>query len=165
VGRQTLERLEALGVRRLGDLDGVLPERLLDACGTMMTRRLLGIRDGSDDATVRPVSGRTVLSSEGAVAGYARRDWTVDELVKTCIRRVCKRATRAGLAATGLTIVLRGETAALAMVQATGKAVALATMKAVVATPTPADDPSLWMRLARAELAALPEQPSRTPAR
>ncbi|NQX36976.1 DNA polymerase IV [Herbiconiux sp. VKM Ac-2851] len=157
VGRQTLERLEALGVRRLGDLDGVLPERLLDACGTMMTRRLLGIRDGGDDATVRPVSGRTLLSSEGAIAGYARRDWTVDELVETCIRRVCKRAMRAGLAATGLTIVLRGETAELATVQATGRAVVLATVKAVVPTPTPADDPSLWMRLARAELAALPE--------
>ncbi|MBF4574274.1 DNA polymerase IV [Herbiconiux sp. VKM Ac-1786] len=148
VGRQTLERLEALGVRRLGDLDGVLPERLLDACGTMMTRRLLGIRDGSDDATVRPVSERTVLSSEGSIAGYARPDWTVAELVETCIRRVCKRAMRAGLGATGLTIVVRGDAAAASAV--------LATMKAVAPVPTAADDPSVWLRMAAAELARLP---------
>jgi DNA polymerase-4 len=184
VGRSTLERLETLGVRRLGDLDAVLPERLLDACGTMMTRRLLAIRAGTDDAVVRPVSERTVLSSEGSIAGYARPDWTVAELVETCIRRVCKRAMRAGLGATGLTIVVRGgapssvpamesaarpasaaaasaRSASAAARSASGAAsgsgsAALATVKATAPVPTAADDPSVWLAMAAEELARLP---------
>ena len=176
VGRSTLERLETLGVRRLGDLDAVLPERLLDACGTMMTRRLQAIRAGTDDAVVRPVSERTVLSSEGSIAGYARPDWTVAELVETCIRRVCKRAMRAGLGATGLTIVVRGEapgsvpamesTARSASAASAGSAsgaaasgsgsAALVTVKATAPVPTAADDPSVWLAMAAEELARLP---------
>lgn len=109
VGATTVERLERLGVRRLADVDRVPRPTLRETCGTTMARLLWSIRDGSDDAVVRPVRDRTFLSAEGAIVGYARPDWSTTELVDSCLERVCRRVERAGLAATGVTLTLHPE--------------------------------------------------------
>jgi DNA polymerase-4 len=116
VGARTLERLSRLGVARLGDIDAVPRDALRDACGTAMARRLWRIRDATDDAVVRPVEHRTSLSAEGSISGYARPDQTPAELGKTCAERLCRRAERAGLVATGMTIALRPEESGPALV-------------------------------------------------
>lgn len=102
IGGTSRQRLEQLGVETLADLDNVPPDRLRRVCGTGMARRLASIRTGTDDAVVRGMNEREALSSEVAASGYERRDWTVDEMLTTCTERVCRRATNAGLAATGL---------------------------------------------------------------
>ncbi len=106
VGGATLERLALLDVATLGDLDGIGSDRLRRVCGTRMARRLKSFRDGTDDSQVRPVSRRSTLTAEMATAGYERRDWTVDEMLTACVNRVCRRASRAGLAAGGITVTL-----------------------------------------------------------
>lgn len=107
VGRRTRERLADLGVHRLDDVDAIDRDELARACGTGMARRLWAIRAGADDATVRPVDERATLSAELAATGYNRRDWRTEEMLERCIARVCRRASRAGLVANGLTIALR----------------------------------------------------------
>lgn len=106
IGGTSRERLERLGVATLADLDGVPRDRLLRVCGTGMARRLWSIRDGSDDAVVRGMRERSTLTAEVAASGYERRDWTLEEMLATCLARVCHRATNAGLAATGLKLTL-----------------------------------------------------------
>ncbi len=107
VGGTTLQRLHAIGVLRLSDLDGIPAADLDKTCGVMMARRLRRIREGTDDATVTPVSARTALSAEGSITGWARADRTVEELVERCVVRVCKRANRAGMVGSGITVTLR----------------------------------------------------------
>ncbi|MBL7253478.1 DinB/UmuC family translesion DNA polymerase [Paractinoplanes lichenicola] len=107
VGARTVERLESLGITGLDGLDAIPYETLRRLCGTAMARRLRAIREGSDDAVVRPVERRSTLSSEGSIQGYARPDWTPAELVEMCVERVCRRAERAGLLASGLTLTAR----------------------------------------------------------
>jgi len=107
VGGRTRERLRLAGVERISDVDALSEHELTRVCGTMMARRLRSVRDGTDDATVNPVEGRTQLSSEGTISGFQRRDWTPTELTRSCVERVCHRAGRAGLRATGLTLTLR----------------------------------------------------------
>ncbi|QHC61061.1 DNA polymerase IV [Rathayibacter sp. VKM Ac-2760] len=134
VGGTTLRRLESLGVRRLGDLDSVLDERLQAACGTTMSRRLRRMREGTDDDQVRPVEARTALTAEGAIAGYARPDHTTDGLVELCVRRACTRAGRAGLVGSGITVVLRSGSGAPI------------TLHGVTGDPTA--DAETWLRIA-----------------
>lgn len=107
IGGTTLERLRLIGAATLNDLDGISPDELQRVCGPHMARRLRRIREGTDDAVLKTVEGRTSLSSEGTISGYNRRDHTAAELLHACITRVCRRAERAGLAATGLTVTLR----------------------------------------------------------
>ena len=110
IGATTLERLTRIGVFRLGDVDGIPQNELQHVCGTAMARRLWRIRAGTDDALVRPVEQRSVLTAEGSTAGYGRPDRTPRELALACVERLCKRADRAGLAGTGITLTLRPET-------------------------------------------------------
>lgn len=107
IGPRTVERLHTLGVRRLGDIDAFEHDHLVQQCGTAMARRLRHYRDGTDDATVRPVDARANLSAEVATSGYKRPDWTPGQMLQLCIERACRRAARAGLAATGVTVRLR----------------------------------------------------------
>ena len=116
VGPVSLERLRVIGVERLGDIDAVSDGELTRVCGPAMARRLRGYRDGTDDAVVRPVEQRRTLSSEGTTAGYDRADHSVSELIGTCLARVCRRARRAGLVATGLSLSLRPASGAPAIV-------------------------------------------------
>ncbi|ACZ21144.1 nucleotidyltransferase/DNA polymerase involved in DNA repair [Sanguibacter keddieii DSM 10542] len=109
VGAATRDRLANLGVQRLGDLDDVPRALLQQACGTAMARRLWRIRDGTDDATVRTVEARSVISAEGATSGYGRADLSTADLVASCAVRACRRAARAGLVAAGLVLTLRAE--------------------------------------------------------
>ena len=109
IGATTLERLTRIGVFRLGDVDGIPQNELQHVCGTAMARRLWRIRAGTDDALVRPVEQRSVLTAEGSTAGYGRPDRTPRELALACVERLCKRADRAGLAGTGITLTLRPE--------------------------------------------------------
>lgn len=106
IGPRTLARLTDLGVSTLADIDGVPREELRQTCGTAMARRLQQIRDGSDDAVVRPVTGRTSFSASGATAGYARPDHTPLDLLETCVARACHRAERSGLAGSVLALTL-----------------------------------------------------------
>lgn len=110
IGATTQERLANLGVIRLADVDGVPRSLLQQACGTAMARRLWRIREGTDDATVRTVENRSTLTAEGSTSGYGRADTSTADLVAGCVERICRRAARAGLAATGLTLTLRPET-------------------------------------------------------
>jgi DNA polymerase-4 len=107
IGAQTVERLRLIEVARLSDLDRISPDELRRVCGATMAHRLRRIRAGTDDATLNPVETRTSLSSEGTISGYNRPDWTPSELMEACITRVCERASKAGLAAGGLTVALR----------------------------------------------------------
>ena len=107
IGSVTVDRLRQLGVLRLGDVDGIPRDDLQRVCGTAIARRLWQIRDGTDDAVVRPVEGRSTLSAEGSTAGYERRDWAPVELLDACVGRACHRAERAGLLATGVTVTLK----------------------------------------------------------
>jgi DNA polymerase-4 len=107
IGPQTVERLRLIEVTRLGDLDRISPDELRRVWGTMMARRLTRIREGTDDATLNPVEGRSTLSSESAVSGYNRADHTPTELLQVCVTRACRRAARAGLAAGGIAVALR----------------------------------------------------------
>ncbi|WP_166793333.1 Y-family DNA polymerase [Cryobacterium lactosi] len=116
IGATTLARLTRIGVFRLGDVDGIPQNELQHVCGTAMARRLWRIRAGTDDALLRPVEQRTVLTAEGSTAGYGRPDHTPQELTLACVERLCKRATRAGLAGTGITLTLRPETGGKAIV-------------------------------------------------
>lgn len=109
VGAATRDRLAHLGVERLGDVGGVPRALLQQVCGTAMARRLWRICDGTDDATVRTVEDRTVISAEGTTSGYGRADASAADLVATCVTRACHRAGRAGLVASGLTLTLRAE--------------------------------------------------------
>jgi DNA polymerase-4 len=109
VGPTTTRRLAALGIRRLTDLDDVPRPQLRQLCGTTMAGRLWRLRDGTDDAEVRPLRRRASFSSEGSIAGYGRPDWTPDQLLETCVARVCHRVERAGLAGAHLALILRGE--------------------------------------------------------
>lgn len=110
VGGRTLQRLSSLGVTRIADLDRVARSSVQQICGTTMARRLWRIREGTDDAQVRPVRLRSSFSSDGATAGYARPDRTPQELLEISVRRVCHRAERAGLAGSKLAITLQVET-------------------------------------------------------
>jgi DNA polymerase-4 len=107
IGAQTVERLRLIEVARLSDLDRISPDELRRVCGATMAHRLRRIRAGTDDATLNPVETRTSLSSEGTISGYNRPDWTPSKLMEACITRVCERASKAGLAAGGLTVALR----------------------------------------------------------
>lgn len=109
VGALTVQRLRAIGVVRLQDLDAVSGAEVEAMCGTGMARRLRSYRDGTDDAEVRPVAARTVLKAEAATAGYRRPDATPLEMVIACAERVCRRAGRAGLVGRGMTLMLRPE--------------------------------------------------------
>lgn len=93
VGDRTAERLAQIGATTLGDLDDVSHDDLERLCGVGMARRLRGFRDGTDDATVRPVENRTTLSAGGSIAGFQRPDHTSAELVALSVARVCHRAT------------------------------------------------------------------------
>ena len=116
IGATTLARLNRIGVVRLADVDGIPQNELQHVCGTAMARRLWRIREGTDDAVVRPVEARTSLTAEGSTAGYERPDKTPTELVQACVDRLCKRAERAGLAGTGITLTLRPEPGGKAIV-------------------------------------------------
>ena len=143
LGAKTVERLRLIGAVRLGDIDGIAHDELQRVCGTTMARRLRRIRDATDDAVLHPVEGRTSLSSEGTISGYNRRDWTPVELMEAGIARVCRRADRAGLAATGITVTLRPESPSPAVVLK---------HRATDATA----DPSYWVETMRGELAITP---------
>lgn len=109
VGPKTLERLKRLGVLRIGDIDHVPAAELQRECGTLMARRLRQIREGTDDANLRPVEHRTTLSAGGSIAGYARADKSPTALATESVARACHRAERAGLVASGLTLTLAPE--------------------------------------------------------
>jgi DNA polymerase-4 len=117
IGATTLHRLGRLGVFRLGDVDGIPTNELQYVCGTAMARRLWRIREGTDDAVVRPVEARTSLSAEGSTSGFARADLSPAELAAACVGRLCHRAERAGLAGMGLTLTLRPEAGGKASVR------------------------------------------------
>ncbi|MBM2623599.1 hypothetical protein JIG36_49745 [Actinoplanes sp. LDG1-06] len=134
VGTRTADRLRELSISRLGEIDAIPYETLRRHCGTTMARRLRAIRDATDDATVRPVEHRSTLSSEGAIKGYARLDWTPRQLAEICVERVCRRALRAGLVATGVTLTLRPEHGAPDRVRKRPRAEATA-------------DPAIWLRV------------------
>ncbi|WP_230673576.1 Y-family DNA polymerase [Rathayibacter sp. Leaf248] len=116
VGPVSRERLRVIGVERLADLDAVSDGELTSVCGLAMARRLRGYRTGTDDAVVRPVEERRTLSSEGTTTGYDRADHSPSELVEACLARVCRRARRAGLVATGLSLALRPASGGAAIV-------------------------------------------------
>ncbi len=116
VGATTRERLAHLGVEHLADLDTVPRAMLQQSCGTAMARRLWQIREGTDDATVRTVEARSTLTAEGSTSGYGRADKSTGQVVDACVERVCHRAARAGLVATGLALALRSEGAGAATV-------------------------------------------------
>jgi DNA polymerase-4 len=145
IGATTLQRLTRIGVLKLGDVDGIPPNELQHVCGTAMARRLWRIREGTDDAVVRPVEQRSSLTAEGATAGFARPNRTPAELAEACIDRLCKRAERAGLAGTGITLTLRPEPAGKAIVH----------KRNLVAATTERDT---WLSIARDLLAAEPIQ-------
>lgn len=144
VGGTTLERLTQLGVLRLGDLDAIPRDHLLEACGTTMARRLWGMRDGTDDAVVHPVEARTALSAEGAISGYNRVDHSPFELMQLCVARACKRVSRAGLVATGLTLALRIDSRAVTLRSGARDATA---------------DPEAWLDAGAALLETAPPAP------
>ncbi|MBB4693018.1 DNA polymerase Y family protein [Paractinoplanes abujensis] len=140
VGARTVERLESLGITTLAGLDDIPYETLRRLCGTAMARRLRAVREGSDDAVVRPVERRSTLSSEGATKGYARPDRTAAELAEMCVERVCRRAERAGLLASGLTLT--------ALPEGEGPARVLKGSR-----PAPTANPRAWSGVVRALLA------------
>ncbi|WP_282857566.1 DNA polymerase IV [Pseudoclavibacter helvolus] len=107
IGSRTEARLLKLGVARIGDVDVIPRDELLRVCGTGMARRLWRIRAGTDEAMISPIRHRTSLTSESSTSGYARADRTPEEVVEGCVERVCHRATRAGLSATGMKLELR----------------------------------------------------------
>ena len=109
VGPTTTRRLAALGIRRLTDLDDVPRPQLRQLCGTTMAGRLWRLRDGTDDAEVRALRRRASFSSEGSIAGYGRPDRAPEQLLETCVVRVCRRVERAGLAGAHLALILRDE--------------------------------------------------------
>lgn len=106
VGPRTLTRLADLGVATLADLDRVPHEELQQTCGAAMARRLRQIREGTDDAVVRPVTRRTSFTATGSTSGYARPDRTPLELLRACVGRVCHRAERSGLAGSTISVSL-----------------------------------------------------------
>lgn len=141
VGGRTAQRLTSLGVTRIADLDRVARTSLQQICGTTMARRLWRIREGTDDAEVRPVRLRSSFSSDGATAGYARPDRSPLELLETCVARVCHRAARVGLAGSKLAITLHPDGSR-----------PLAALKCSV--PEATADPTAWLLAAGAVLAA-----------
>nr|WP_296775710.1 DNA polymerase IV [Rhodococcus sp. (in: high G+C Gram-positive bacteria)] len=133
VGGRTLERLHILGVHRLADVDAIDRSQLVSVCGATMARRLWSIREGTDDATLRPVEERKTLSAELATSGYKRDDWTPGQMLALCVERVCLRAQRAGLLAGGVTVMLRPSDGGSAI-----------TFKH--AEPDPTSDSGSWLR-------------------
>ncbi|MCO8273676.1 hypothetical protein M1L60_24065 [Actinoplanes sp. TRM 88003] len=146
VGARTVERLESLGITGLSGLDDIPYDTLRRLCGTAMARRLRAIREGSDDAVVRPVEHRSTLSSEGSTKGYERPDWTPAELAAMCVERVCRRAERAGLLASGLTLTTRPDDEGPARVLK-GK------------QPVPTASPQVWSAVVRSLLARADPSP------
>lgn len=63
VGPTTANRLADAGVTRLAELIDFDEARLRTVVGTAMARRLLSIRDGTDDATVRQLGPRRTVSA------------------------------------------------------------------------------------------------------
>ncbi|GAB6897679.1 DNA polymerase Y family protein [Kineosporia succinea] len=107
IGPKTLTRLANLDVHRLADLDRVPREAVQRLCGTTMARRLTQIRNGTDDAVVRPVQHRESLSAEVSTEGYARPDHTPAAMARLCTERVLRRAEKAGLSGTGILLTLQ----------------------------------------------------------
>ncbi|GAB3279589.1 Y-family DNA polymerase [Kineosporia babensis] len=107
IGPKTAARLRDLDVHRLLDLDRIPKNQLQSICGTGMARRLGQIRAGTDDAQVRPVQHRESLSAETSTSGYGRADHTPAELAETCLERVLRRAEKAGLVGTGITLTMQ----------------------------------------------------------
>lgn len=140
VGGATRARLATIGVTTLAHLDGVDPDVLRQVAGTTMSRRLTGIRLGTDDAVVRPLESRTSITAEGSVRGYDRPDRSPSEIADDCIERVCRRAARAGLVAAGLTLVLVEEAGGAPRTRSR-------------ATASPTDDAAEWMRVGHELLA------------
>lgn len=110
IGPRTVKRLAGLDVVRLSDLDRMSRVELPQVCGSAVARRLWAIREGTDDAHVRPLRSRESFSAEGSVAGFQRPDRDPQELLEQCGTRVCHRTARAGLAGNRLAITLKPET-------------------------------------------------------
>ena len=136
IGPTTLHKLSTLGVAKLGDLDRIPADQLMRVCGTTMARKLSRIRSGTDDAVVHSVERRTALTAEGSIAGFERPDKTPTELMEACLERLCRRAARAGLAGTGITLALRPES---------GDAPIVLKQNRLVATA----EPETWLPIAR----------------
>ncbi|GAA1459979.1 hypothetical protein [Williamsia maris] len=143
VGGRTLERLTQLGAVTLGDLDTVSDDELELVCGVGMAKRLRGFRTGTDDSEVRSVATRTTLSSEGAIAGFRRPDHLPADVLTGSVARVCRRAIRAGLVGTGMTLTLKPTAGGPPLVRRQS-------------FPDPSADVELWSDRARMLLADLP---------
>ncbi|MBZ4487754.1 hypothetical protein LQ938_13320 [Microbacterium sp. cx-55] len=136
IGAKTIERLRLSGYGTLGELSTASDEELRRVCGVTMSRRLTAIRAGTDESAVRGLDRRTSLSSEGAISGFGRADLLPADLVQQCVRRVCHRATRAGLLASTLSLSLRLTSSR-----------SLAPLKA--GAPVPTDNAATWTTIAR----------------
>lgn len=132
IGDKTVERLRLSGYATIGELAGATDDELRHICGLAMSRRLTAIRTGTDDAEVRGLDRRSSLASEGAIAGYGRPDYLPADLLEQCVRRVCRRLSKAGLAASSLSLSLR-----------TSGDRPLHHAKVAIDVPT--NDPSLWL--------------------
>ncbi len=146
VGDTTAGRLRAHGVTRLRHLQHLPAPQLRQLCGTTMAVRLTRIHDGTDDADVRAVRGRTSMSAEGALEGYGRPDHTPDEVLDSCVARVCHRVSRAGLAGDRLALVLRDPS---------GRPVSVRHSPTIEATA----QPEVWLPIAQTLLHREPPPP------
>lgn len=91
VGPTTASRLADAGVTRVAELRGFDEARLRTVVGTAMARRLLSIRDATDDATVRQLGPRrTVSASRTAMRPSSR--WAeiqahADDVIEVALER------------------------------------------------------------------------------
>lgn len=92
VGPITANRLADRGVHRLTDLAGFDEACLRQIVGTAMARRLLAIRDGTDDARVRQLGPRRSVSASRTMmrpsAHWPEIRAHADEVIDTALQRL-----------------------------------------------------------------------------
>ncbi len=110
VGPVTLDKLNRIGIRRVGDFAAIDESVLAAALGARQARHLLGLAAGIDDRPVEPEREAKSISHEET---YAANKYEHAELRRELVRladAVASRLRSAGVGARTLTLKLRFDT-------------------------------------------------------
>lgn len=107
VGRVTAGKLEAAGIRRVGDLARVSPVRLTGLVGEKPAQRLIDLANNRDPRPVEPREPRSSIGAQAAFPVGSRSDAEVEVLAASLVDRVCGRLRKAGRACRTVALGLR----------------------------------------------------------
>jgi DNA polymerase-4 len=106
IGQATADRLAALGIRQIGDIERAAPERLHASLGRDAAR-LLALARGEDPRKVQPRREAKSISGETTFAEDLRAFEALRPVLWRLCETVARRLKRAGLGAGSVTLKLK----------------------------------------------------------